>query len=123
MHRIDDDGTMIRVTGGGFFAEDEVHRHFDALAAIIAQRRRLGRRVKALIDLRKAATQSIGVTRIIAEATDRLYSDPSDRVAIIVSTMLLKLQFERVHQHQGFRICLTPEEAEQFLAVMPALAE
>lgn len=122
MHRIDDDGSVLRIKGEGFFAEDEVRRHFDALAAIIARRRRAGRRVRALVDLREAATQSKSVAGIIAARTDRLYADPSDRVAIIVSTMLLKLQFEHVHQHQGFRICLTVEEAEQFLAEEPAPA-
>lgn len=115
-HQIDDDGCVIRISGNGFFAEDEARRHFIELAAIIARRRRSGRRVKALIDLRNAMTQSMSVTKIIAEETDRLYSDPSDRVAIIVPTMLLKLQFERIHQHQGFCICLNSDEAEQKLA-------
>ena len=116
MHRIDDDGSVIRITGEGFFTEDEARHHFAALAPIIARRRRLGRRVKALIDLRKAMTQSAKVAAIITEATDRLYADPSDRVAIVVPTMLLKLQFERVHQKQSFHVCLTSDEAEWVLA-------
>ncbi|WP_375383348.1 hypothetical protein [uncultured Sphingomonas sp.] len=120
MHRIDDSGSVIRIVGEGFFAEDEVRRHFGTLASIFARRRQSARQVKVVIDLRGAVTQSMSVTRIIAEATNRLYSDPSDRVAIIVSSTLLKLQFERVHQHQVVRICLTPAEAEHFVA--PALA-
>ena len=122
MHRIEDDGSVIRVAGEGFWSEDEIRRHFDELAAIIARRRRLSLPVKALIDLRTATTQSMAVTKIIAEATERLYSDPSDRVAIIVPTMLLKLQFERVHQRQAFRICLARDEAERFLKATAAVA-
>ena len=120
MHRIAEDGSVIRITGEGFYVEDDVHKHFARLAAIIARRRRSGARINAFVDLRKAATQSLSVTRIIAEETDRLYSDPSDRVAIIVQTMLLKIQLERVHKHQGFRIFLTAEEGERFLAAAPA---
>ncbi len=122
MHHIDDDGGVIRIKGRGFFTEDEVLVHFDALAQIIARRRSSGRQIKALIDLREAVTQSARLTTIISEATGRLYSDPSDCVAIIVPTMLLKLQFERIHQNRGFRICLTSDEAEQVLATAPIAA-
>lgn len=119
MHQISDDGCVIRIMGGGFFTQDEARRHFNTLASIIARRRRSGRRVKALIDLSKAVPQSVSVTEIITEATDRLYCDPSDCVAIVVPTMLLKLQFERVHQHRSFRVCMTSREAEQILAAAP----
>ncbi len=123
MHQINDDGRVIRVTGEGFFAADEARQHFDTLAKIIENYRRTGRPVRALIDLSKAVTQSASVANIITEATERLYCDPLDSVAIVVPTILLKLQFKRVHQRQSFHVCLTSAEAEQVLAAAPALPD
>ena len=116
MHRINDDGTTIRIEGKGFYDEAETRAHFDTLARLIANRRRAGRQVKALVDLREAATQAAGTAQLIAGETNRIYCAPSDRVAIVVSSLLLKLQLKRVHRQQGFHITLTLAEAERFLA-------
>ena len=121
MHQIIDDGAIIRVIGKGFYTEDGVREHFANLSRVVASRRRAGRQVKALADLRQAATQSATTARMITEATQRLYSDPSDRVAVVVSSVLLKLQLERVHQHQGFGIFLDMGEAERYLTFAPSV--
>ena len=122
MLRIDDAGPVIRMAGEGFFTEAVLRRHFHAVDLIVAQRRRLGRPIIALVDLRRAATQSIAVGNIVTEECDRIYSDPADRVALIVATMLLKLQCERIHHHAGFRTFLAAEEAERFLNEAVALS-
>ena len=115
MHNISDDGTVIRVTGAGFYVEHEVRDHFKELAAIIACRRQAARQVLAIIDLREAVPQASGKTTLISDSTNRLYSDPSDRVAIVVSSSLLKMQLRRVHQQQGFGIFTSFKDAEKFL--------
>lgn len=122
MHRIIDDGRIIQIEGKGFYVEADVRRHFDTLAIIIARRRQSKRRVIALVDLREAATQSATISKIITDETNRLYSDPTDRVAIVVSTMLLKLQLERVHKQQGFSIFTSVDDATAFLKLAAALA-
>ena len=115
MHEIVDDGRVVRIKGIGFFSEDEVRHHFHELARIILERRRSSRQVMAAIDLRAASIQAPSVAKLITESTNRLYSDPRDRVAILVGTMLLKLQFERVHQKQGFGVFLKEADADRFL--------
>lgn len=117
MHHIIDDGKVIRVEGKGFYAEDELRRHFGALSRLVARRRQSMRPVLAMIDLREAATQSASVAGIMALETNRIYSGSTDRVAIIVSSMLLKMQLERVHKQQGFGIFTSLDEASLFLDV------
>ena len=123
MHRIADDGRVIRVTGAGLFSEDEARGHFEALSLLIARRRRSAGQVRMLIDLRQAATQPAAITAMIAEQTGRLYSDPSDRVAIVVGSVLLKLQLKRVHRAQSVGVFLSPEEAEAFLVTVATPAD
>ncbi len=101
--------------GSGLFTALEVASHLDELAKIVREQRAARRKVRALIDLRDAGTQTNAIATTISEATRRIYHDPSDRVAIIVSSSLLKMQLKRVHSEQSFGIFVSEQAARHFL--------
>lgn len=97
------------------FSAEDVAAHFRQLGEIISRRHASGEVVRALIDLKSAAIQPMGIATSIAEATNRLYSKPTDRVAILVASSLLKMQLRRIHADQPFEIFISEQEARTFL--------
>ena len=122
MHKYSEDGGIIRVEASGFFSDEEMRTHFEDFSRILYRRRNAGMRVAVLVDMRAAPPQSPGTSKIISYTTRRIYSDPSDLVAIVASSTLLRLQLERVHSHPGFGVFLTIPDAERFLTGATAVA-
>ena len=117
---IDSIGEVIRITSKGFLSEEEVTEHFRALAQRIATRRRSTGTVGIVVDLLQSVPQSQGVAAIIAKCSNETYVE-ADRVAVLLSSALLRLQTARVHKDRGIGYFSDPEEAFAFAqGVTPA---
>jgi hypothetical protein len=91
---IDDAAEIIRVAGYGFWTIEILDRHFDRLRSAIAGRRSQWRAIRVLVNLQKAEIQPAEVIERIDARTRQIY-DPGDRVAIVVTSSLAKLQMRR----------------------------
>jgi hypothetical protein len=109
---------FICIKGNGHFTAEEVADHFHKLELMILERRASCEDVRVLIDLRGAATQTNAIAMSIAEATNRIYSGSTDRVAIVVASALLKLQLKRIHAGQAFGIFVSEPAARKFLGLV-----
>ena len=104
---------LLRVRGVGFFTTEGAGSHFDELSRQLAAVRSRGT-VKVLVDLREAVVQSQEVAAFISSRTASIYG-PSDRVAILVGTMLQKVQMQRTHADKGFGVFIDEADALAFL--------
>jgi hypothetical protein len=101
---LDEEAGVILVYGAGFWTLESLNSHFDALRLVVDRRRASGDKIKVLVDLREASVQNSDVTAAISLRTSEIYA-VEDRVAIVVSSSLAKLQMRRsVHrvQHEFF---------------------
>jgi len=115
LFQISESAGVISIEGRGLFTAEDVASHFRQLGTIISRHHASGQVVRALIDLKGAAIQPMGIATSIAEATNRLYSKPTDRVAILVASSLLKMQLKRIHADRPFEIFISEAEARAFL--------
>ena len=86
---------LIRVIGRGQWSSEKVQRHFVDLGQLIAERRRAEAPVLVLVDVRDSLVQQAETVERIARAMTSVYQE-SDRVAVVVSSSLLKMQLKRL---------------------------
>lgn len=92
---IADEGSHIEVRLDGFVSIDEVRAHFSHLTALLEEQRRCLGRARVIMDTSSAQTQSAEVAQLMRSGTGRIYAD-DDRVAVIATSSLLKVQIKRV---------------------------
>jgi urease gamma subunit len=105
---------FIRITGVGFWTPAEIDTHFDELGDLIARMRQVRTDVRILVDLRESGVQSPEtIARISARITDA-YRD-GDRIAMVLSSSLAKMQMKRAIQNLQHEMFVSPKAAEQWL--------
>lgn len=113
--QITDKGSHLEVAMQGFVSVDETRQHFARLSALLAkQRARLGL-ARVVVDTSLSQAQSPEVASLLRENTSRLYED-RDRVAVYVSSPLLRMQIRRVLTTRVFPTFTCPAEAESYAA-------
>ena len=105
---------LIRVTGQGFCDEQASNSFLSDLKAAIAAQRLRGP-VRVLVDGRKMVTQSADVVNRMQVETGKLYRD-GDRVAVLVSSPLFKMQLQRSVADNFRRLFVSEDEAQLWLA-------
>ncbi|MFZ2997757.1 hypothetical protein [Sphingobium sp.] len=85
----DADG-IITVTSTNRWTEAELNAHFDALRAIIAQKRQAGEQIRVLSDVTGAGEQDAGTGALILAQFRRTYR-PEDRVAMLTANENVKM--------------------------------
>lgn len=104
-------GTVF-LTLRGFWTLDTFHRFSEELKAEIIRLRGRHGKVKVLSDSREFPVQSHDVMEAFAQS----FRKPTgNRTAIIVGTMLNKMQAERTLGSPGLRVFLSVEEARAWL--------
>jgi hypothetical protein len=111
---VEDRGGHLFVQGRYFFSVQEATDHFDELSAALTSMRLSGRRVRVLVDLRECPPQSAEVAGVIVQRTACMYL-PSDRVAILVTSSILRLQLRRVLADQEFGVFVAEDAAREFV--------
>jgi len=110
---VEHDG-FIMVVGIGFWNETVLDEHFSTLRNLIARQRLLTPTVCGLIDLRASAVQRPSMIENIRANAHNIWSR-EDRVALVVSSQLGKLQMDRVARDHSFRIFDSIAEALSWL--------
>ncbi len=78
----------------GFFDMDTLSRHFADNAAFVVRWRAMGRSIRVLIDATNLLPHSPEGQALVQQSTQQIYR-PGDRVAVIVSSNLVKMQMRR----------------------------
>lgn len=91
---IDDSSQLVQVAGRGFWTLEMIDQHFDRLRAIIAGRRPKWQAVKVLVNIQEALVQPAEIIERIGIRTAQIY-EPEDRVAIVVTSNLARMQMRR----------------------------
>lgn len=96
-HSVREDRTsgLIHIIVAGFFDLATLKQHFKAEAALVNRWRAEGRAIRVLIDAVNLLPHSIECQTYIQEATGTIYR-LGDRVALHVSSSLVKMQMRRV---------------------------
>jgi hypothetical protein len=95
MVQYDAEAQIMRLHSRGFLEPVEIDRCFVDAAKILGMMRTTGIPVRALIDAREAVIQSPASAERIRVGTRQIYL-PGDRVAMLVSNSLVKMQLRRV---------------------------
>jgi len=115
----DDTSGIIRCTSGGFLTVAEVHEYASAVHESMGRSWREFGRVAMLVISNDATVQSAEVMDA-TNANLRRFG-PADRLAIVVSSQLVKMQAGRTLDGERFRTFASEEEALAWLiAEMPA---
>jgi hypothetical protein len=109
-----DPAGFIRVAGAGLWSPTEIDRHFVELGHVVRTERALKGRVRVLVDLRGAGTQSPETAARIGVATAATYRS-GDRVAIVVGSSLAKMQLRRIVRTSEHEFFVSPEAAATWL--------
>jgi hypothetical protein len=104
----------IRVCIEGFQGEADVERYMIALRSTVDMVRARGLPIRVLADVSRAVVRSPPTAAQQKAFNDKLYRD-SDRVALIVTSSLLKMQIERNSVTNVQRSFADRVEAEQWL--------
>jgi hypothetical protein len=110
---------MIRGRGEGFWSMQQTTAHFRRWVDCVRTIQSAGLRVRVMADLRKSQTQSREVADFLRQALEGIYR-PEDRIAMIVSNSLVKMQMRRLLASDIREYFLSPGEAEAWLATFPS---
>lgn len=108
------DGTgIIDIVVWGFWSRAEVDTFFVPLTAIHATSRRLHGTVRQMIALKAVQSPAVALDYRAAAIAMK---QPGDRTAVVVATMLSKLQIARLGQGRaGFRVFTSTDAARNWL--------
>jgi hypothetical protein len=105
---------FISITGTGFWSPAEIDDHFDELRDLIERMRTVRSDVRILVDLRESGAQSPETIVRISARIAAAYRD-GDRIAMVLSSSLAKLQMKRAIQNLQHEMFVSPKAAEQWL--------
>ena len=120
--RLDETAKSIRVRTSGFWTVDVARRFVGEYRASAEQARRRWGRVRMLVDARDSMVQANEVTRELTGLNESVCESPGDRIALVVSGGLVKLQADRVAENGTHgpvgerRTFVDPEAAAAWLA-------
>lgn len=99
-YRIEEDRLQeaIFISVDGFFDLRTLRNHFAENATVVKRWRATGRPIRVLINAIDLRPHSPEGQACVQEATSRIYR-PGDRVAILVSSSLVKMQMRRALSH------------------------
>ena len=105
---------IVRARCSGFWSLDEARVYLNQLTNAIGKARLHERSVRVLVDNRTASVQTLVAIDEIGKTVSRVYK-PTDRLAIIVESQLLKRQMDRLPKVAITRILTNLGEADDWL--------
>jgi hypothetical protein len=106
---------VIRGRGEGFWSMKQTTDHFRRWVDCVRTIQSTRLRVRIVADLRRSQTQSREVADFLRQALEGIYR-PKDRIAMVVSNSLVKMQMRRLLASDIREYFLSPAEAEAWLA-------
>jgi hypothetical protein len=94
----DEEARVVRMTVAGFYDRKLLIQHFAENEEFVVRWRAVGRRIRVLIDANDLLPHTPENHAIVMRSFERIYY-PGDRVAIIVSSSLVKMQMRRTHTY------------------------
>lgn len=107
-------GTITVTSAADLWSPEDIDRHFDRLATVIDEQRRAGQQVRVLVDLRAAPPQPTETLARIGTRTVTTYR-PGDRVAIVVTSSLAKMQMRDIMRSGDNALFLSADAARLWL--------
>lgn len=108
-------GSMIRVVGEGFWSEAIVHAYFAELRKFVQERRLDHKKIRIFLDICGAPAQSANIVDQILAGLNEMLA-PDDKLAVVVKTVISKLQSERLGKQVGtHRVFTSVADAEAWL--------
>ena len=104
----------IRIHGHGFWSPAIVDAHFDELRVFLVPYRRGQRAMRMIVDLRTASVQSPETIERMT-AGIRTVTETPDRIAVLVSSSLAKVQMRRVIGGSNHEFFLSPDAAAKWV--------
>lgn len=112
---LDRSSGIINSVGTGIWSSELLDSYVAALEQAVRTARQASPNVRAISDLREAGVQTAPITERATEVLLRLFV-PGDRVAVIVQSILLKMQMRRVLNVGTVEFFLSRSEAENWVA-------
>jgi hypothetical protein len=98
----------------GFWTVAEAHQFVSVLTKVIVRLRQAYGSARILSDISGMPVQSDDVARCLGDANARLF-EPSDRLAVIVDSYLVRGQWRRQFSRDNSQAFLSPSAAETWL--------
>ncbi|QIG81395.1 hypothetical protein [Stakelama tenebrarum] len=105
---------VIRTVASGLWEREKLLIHFSRIRRMIEQVRARGEQVLVLRDLRNAETQPPEIAQLVNIEGRRCFAD-ADRLAVLTSSSLLKMQMKRAVSHSRAAFFLSPNAAMTWL--------
>ncbi|WP_419826473.1 hypothetical protein [Sphingomonas sp.] len=112
--QIDQITHVVRAKCSGFWSLDEARKYLEQLADAISRARVCEQGARVLIDNSTASVQALVAIDEIGKVINRVYA-PTDRLAIIVGSQLLKRQMDRLPKVAMTRIFTNLDDADDWL--------
>ncbi len=112
----DEKSRLLLQRTSGFWDLDEVARYERELTAVLTRLKSDGRPFTTLYDNRHEHTQSAEVMQAFAKMAGAEIMQPMGRVAIMVTSVINKLQAERISPNPMVKVFHDEAEARQWLA-------
>lgn len=110
----DDRIGIIRCRSEGFLTVADVHEYGRISADAVTRCRRKFGKVRMMVHSMESTVQSAEVMAAVADSNWEM-TDPGDRMAVVVRTMLAKLQAARTFQSDRTKVFLTEAEALRWI--------
>jgi MFS superfamily sulfate permease-like transporter len=111
---VDQQRGWIRVAPRQFHSRAEFVEHFETLTRLVQEARRSGHGARFILDLRDAPVLSAETAEVVRSANMKLYRG-SDRVAMVITSQLLRIQARRMYEHPNFETFEAIADAEALL--------
>lgn len=106
---------IIHIVGSGLWSAATAERNFLDMQAAAATARQQMPNLRVLVDIRAAAVQTPEATARMQGHIESLWGS-TDRIAVVVGSILAKMQVDRVTDSQTHRIFATIADAKAWLA-------
>jgi hypothetical protein len=108
---------LITLQSAGFHAIDSITQHAEDVGALVQRLKSEGRDIRILILGEQMTVQGNDVTALAMSRTSEgnLLTGPKDRLAIVLSSMLTKLQIDRFLDQANMRCFSNENEARTWL--------
>lgn len=111
-----DEGGWIDVGGSGFWTQQDLDGYVASLPAVLTKARRVDGRAALLADISAAAVQTQDVIDRISDFTAEMFT-ADDRIAVVIPSMIMKMQMRRGVKGAQMQIFASREEAKNWLRV------
>lgn len=111
----DDGAKILQVVVSGFLTDDEASAYFADQELYSAEARKRYGKLALLVDRTACAVLSQGISEEVRHRREAAIQSPDDRIALVASSSLVKMQILRTRQSDQIHVFDSTEEARKWL--------